>query len=148
MTRSKSTVPLRQRAPYTRVHPEVKFTSVPCCSTKCGKNLLHTRHPSWGGVQGLPPVSGEPEEVQVAHTLSLLWGNPPTDKQEDGVWSNSFLVGTGTQGQAPLSLPLSPQGPLRISPLRISHPSTCPPGHTKIQDDKCRKPSNPSWIYY
>lgn len=39
---------------------------------KCDKNDSHTLLPSWGGAQRLPPVSGDPEEVHVAHTLSLL----------------------------------------------------------------------------
>lgn len=60
----------------------------------CGKKRSYTRHPSWGSVRGLPSVSREPEEVHFVHTLSLFGGEPPTTKQDDGVWANSFMVGT------------------------------------------------------
>lgn len=105
-------------------------------SRKCAKNHAQTQPPSWDGVQGLPPVSGKPEKVQVARTLSLLRGSSPTTRQSEGAWAHSFLVRTRKQGQALLSIPSSLQGLLSISPLRISHPSTCLPRHAKIQDDK------------
>lgn len=38
----------------------------------CGKNHLRTKHPSYGGGKGLPPVSGDPKEVHVTHKLSQL----------------------------------------------------------------------------
>lgn len=67
-------VPLSFRPALVSLFPAVSGQprSVPeVRAPPCGKNLAHMRHPSWSGVLGLPLVSGGPEAVRVAHTLSL-----------------------------------------------------------------------------
>lgn len=62
------------------------------------------------------------------HAIPVV--EPSTTKQADGVWTNSFLG--RSEAQPRIISPSSLSGHVKISPIRISNPSTCGPHKTLI----------------